>query len=130
MRGPDPMEQIKSGWALAMCLVEQQAKATKASRRRRRVRNLHLNLNKKLAKQPKENTTPAKNMSSKEKIQSKINEFRVLENELSTMKRGHRVYQQQQNSNVFFLAETAKCKMDCEVTLGKLTADLKSKDNR
>ncbi|XP_064419648.1 ASNSD1 upstream open reading frame protein-like [Latimeria chalumnae] len=50
--------------------------------------------------------------SHKEELHKKIKEQKVLVDELSNLKKNRKVYQQQPNSNIFFLADRSKTLSD------------------
>lgn len=55
-----------------------------------------------------------------EALSSKIKEQKILVDELSNLKKNRKVYKQQQNSNVFFLADRTKMFSESKNTLDEL----------
>ncbi|XP_048754321.1 ASNSD1 upstream open reading frame protein-like [Ostrea edulis] len=56
----------------------------------------------------------------------KFQEQKILETELTSLKKGARVYQQQQNSNVFFLSKREDILKESKQTLENLCKEYKS----
>ncbi|XP_067649730.1 ASNSD1 upstream open reading frame protein-like [Haliotis asinina] len=54
----------------------------------------------------------------KQKLDSKITEQKVLQDEMKSIRKGARVYRQQQNSNILFLSS-----VDTEMARSKKTMD-------
>ncbi|XP_046577187.1 ASNSD1 upstream open reading frame protein-like isoform X3 [Haliotis rubra] len=67
----------------------------------------------------------------KQKLDSKITEQKVLQDEMKSIRKGARVYRQQQNSNILFLStvdrEMAQSKKTMEESGGKSTRRLRNK---
>ncbi|XP_029103434.1 ASDURF protein [Scleropages formosus] len=58
--------------------------------------------------------------SLKEELNKKIKEQKVVVDELSNLKKNRRVYVQQPNSNIFFLADKAETLGSCRRTLDNM----------
>ncbi|XP_069111350.1 ASNSD1 upstream open reading frame protein-like [Argopecten irradians] len=58
-------------------------------------------------------------------LRHQIKEKEVLQSELSTLKKEVKVYKQQQNSNVFFLASKDNVFSECKRTLDNLVQEYK-----
>ncbi|XP_030845940.1 ASNSD1 upstream open reading frame protein-like [Strongylocentrotus purpuratus] len=57
-----------------------------------------------------------------------ISELRVLQSELSSLKKNAKVYKQQQNSQVFFLTDKAHCQSQCKNQIETLEKMKKKKE--
>ncbi|XP_071484204.1 ASNSD1 upstream open reading frame protein-like [Diadema antillarum] len=53
-------------------------------------------------------------------VDRQIRELQVLQDELSTLRKNATVYQQQPNSQVFFLASRGRCQDECRKKIEKL----------
>ncbi|XP_076011974.1 ASDURF protein [Genypterus blacodes] len=78
-----------------------------------------------MSSKPRENDEGNEGLSElKEELNTKIKEQKVLIDELSNLKKNRKVYIQQCNSNIFFLADRGQtlssCKRDLEVTKKEL----------
>ncbi|XP_049449430.1 ASNSD1 upstream open reading frame protein-like [Epinephelus fuscoguttatus] len=60
----------------------------------------------------------------KEELNKKIKEQKVLLDELSNLKKSRRVYVQQRNSNIFFLADRSQTLGSCKKELDSMKKDL------
>lgn len=59
----------------------------------------------------------------KEELNKKIKEQKVVVDELSNLKKNRRVYVQQSNSNIFFLAEKGEALSACKKSLDRMKKD-------
>ncbi|XP_067327035.1 asparagine synthetase domain-containing protein 1 isoform X5 [Anolis sagrei] len=59
-------------------------------------------------------------LGDKEELSRKIKEQKVIVDELSNLKKNRKVYRQQQNSNIFFLADRTQTLSECKNTLDEL----------
>ncbi|XP_033762535.1 ASNSD1 upstream open reading frame protein-like [Pecten maximus] len=69
------------------------------------------------------------NLDKKLQLQHQIKEKEVLQSELSTLKKEAKVYKQQQNSNVFFLANKDNVFSECKRTLDNLAKEYKDMES-
>ncbi|XP_060086020.1 ASNSD1 upstream open reading frame protein-like [Ylistrum balloti] len=69
------------------------------------------------------------NVYKKLQLQHQIREKEVLNSELSTLKKNAKVYKQQQNSNVFFLANRDTVFSECKRTLDSLVQEYKEMES-
>ncbi|XP_072301301.1 ASNSD1 upstream open reading frame protein [Eucyclogobius newberryi] len=60
----------------------------------------------------------------KEEINKKIKEQKIVLDELSNLKKGRRVYTQQRNSNIFFLADRGQTLSSCKKELDIMKKEL------
>lgn len=60
------------------------------------------------------------NQHDKDDLNQKIKEQKVVLDELSNLKKNRKVYKQQPNSNIFFLADRTQMLSECKNTLDKL----------
>uniref|UniRef100_A0AAV2K4G8 Uncharacterized protein n=1 Tax=Knipowitschia caucasica TaxID=637954 RepID=A0AAV2K4G8_KNICA len=60
----------------------------------------------------------------KEEMNKKIREQKILVDELSNLKKGRRVYTQQRNSNIFFLADKGQTLSSCKKEMDVMKKDL------
>lgn len=60
----------------------------------------------------------------KEELNKKIKEQKVIVDELYNLKKNRRVYVQQHNSNIFFLAERKQCLGACKQDLDNMKKEL------
>lgn len=60
------------------------------------------------------------NQLDKDDLNQKIKEQKVVLDELSNLKKNRKVYKQQPNSNIFFLADRTQMLSECKHTLDKL----------
>ncbi|XP_026152110.1 ASDURF protein [Mastacembelus armatus] len=60
----------------------------------------------------------------KEELNKKIKEQKVVVDELSNLKKNRKVYIQQRNSNIFFLADRAQTLGSCKEELDNLKKEL------
>ncbi|XP_051814520.1 ASNSD1 upstream open reading frame protein-like [Acanthochromis polyacanthus] len=60
----------------------------------------------------------------KEELNKKIKEQKVVVDELSNLKKNRKVYIQQRNSNIFFLADRAQTLGSCKKELDNMKKDL------
>ncbi|KAJ7345543.1 hypothetical protein JRQ81_001493 [Phrynocephalus forsythii] len=56
----------------------------------------------------------------REELNRKIKEHKVVVDELSNLKKNRKVYKQQPNSNIFFLADRTQTLSECKNTLDEL----------
>ncbi|XP_060137313.1 ASNSD1 upstream open reading frame protein isoform X3 [Zootoca vivipara] len=56
----------------------------------------------------------------KEELNRKIKEQKVVVDEVSNLKKNRKVYRQQPNSNIFFLADRTQTLSECKNTLDEL----------
>ncbi|XP_061464211.1 ASNSD1 upstream open reading frame protein [Rhineura floridana] len=56
----------------------------------------------------------------KEELNRKIKEQKVVVDEVSNLKKNRKVYKQQPNSNIFFLADRTQTLSECKNTLDEL----------
>uniref|UniRef100_A0A803TGE7 Uncharacterized protein n=1 Tax=Anolis carolinensis TaxID=28377 RepID=A0A803TGE7_ANOCA len=56
-------------------------------------------------------------LGDKEELSRKIKEQKVIVDELSNLKKNRKVYRQQQNSNIFFLADRTQTLSECKSIL-------------
>lgn len=59
----------------------------------------------------------------KEELNKKIKEQKIVVDELSNLKKNRRVYVQQSNSNIFFLAEKGEALSACKKSLDRMKKD-------
>ncbi|XP_055472586.1 ASNSD1 upstream open reading frame protein [Psammomys obesus] len=64
-----------------------------------------------------------------EALSSKIKEQKVVVDELSNLKKTRKVYKQQQNSNIFFLADRTKMLSESKNTLDELRKEYQALEN-
>ncbi|CAH6791600.1 Gm50478 [Phodopus roborovskii] len=64
-----------------------------------------------------------------EALSSKIKEQKILVDELSNLKKNRKVYRQQQNSNIFFLADRTKMFSESKNALDKLRKEYQALEN-
>lgn len=60
----------------------------------------------------------------KEEMTKKIKEQKVVVDELSNLKKGRKVYTQQRNSNIFFLADRGQTLSSCKKELDIMKKEL------
>lgn len=60
----------------------------------------------------------------KEELNSKIKEQKIVVDELSNLKKGRKVYIQQRNSNIFFLADRGQTLGSCKKELDNMKKEL------
>ncbi|XP_023118095.1 ASNSD1 upstream open reading frame protein-like [Amphiprion ocellaris] len=60
----------------------------------------------------------------KEELNKKIKEQKVVVDELSNLKKNRKVYIQQRNSNIFFLADRGQTLSSCKKELDNMKKDL------
>ncbi|XP_029967696.1 ASDURF protein [Salarias fasciatus] len=60
----------------------------------------------------------------KEELNKKIKEQKVVVDELSNLKKNRRVYVQQRNSNIFFLADRSQTLGSCKKELDNMKKEL------
>ncbi|XP_045910264.1 ASNSD1 upstream open reading frame protein-like [Micropterus dolomieu] len=60
----------------------------------------------------------------KEELNKKIKEQRVVVDELSNLKKNRKVYIQQRNSNIFFLADRSQTLASCKREMDNMKKDL------
>ncbi|XP_005889597.2 ASNSD1 upstream open reading frame protein [Bos mutus] len=65
----------------------------------------------------------------KEELSSKIKEQKVVVDELSNLKKNRKVYRQQQNSNIFFLADRTEMLSESKNTLDELRKEYQEIEN-
>ncbi|KAK2904785.1 hypothetical protein Q8A67_006584 [Cirrhinus molitorella] len=61
--------------------------------------------------------------AQKEELNKKIKEQKIVVDELSNLKKNRRVYTQQPNSNIFFLADKAETLSACKKDLDNMRKD-------
>ncbi|KAF7245005.1 hypothetical protein EYD10_08808 [Varanus komodoensis] len=59
-------------------------------------------------------------LCDKEELNRKIKEQKIVVDEISNLKKNRKVYKQQPNSNVFFLADRTQTLSECKNTLDEL----------
>ncbi|XP_056093697.1 ASNSD1 upstream open reading frame protein-like [Rhinichthys klamathensis goyatoka] len=59
-------------------------------------------------------------LAQKEELNKKIKEQKILVDELSNLKKNRRVYTQQPNSNIFFLADKGESLSSCKKDLDNM----------
>ncbi|XP_036029701.1 ASNSD1 upstream open reading frame protein [Onychomys torridus] len=64
-----------------------------------------------------------------EALSSKIKEQKILVDELSNLKKNRKVYKQQPNSNIFFLADRTKMFSESKNTLDELRREYQALEN-
>ncbi|XP_037542198.1 ASNSD1 upstream open reading frame protein-like [Nematolebias whitei] len=62
----------------------------------------------------------------KEELNKKIKEQKVILDELSNLKKNRKVYIQQRNSNIFFLADRSQTLSSCKNDLDNLKRELQN----
>ncbi|KAJ8012878.1 hypothetical protein DPEC_G00047450 [Dallia pectoralis] len=62
----------------------------------------------------------------KEELNKKIKEHKVVVDELSNLKKSRRVYVQQPNSNIFFLADRAQTLSFCKKELDNMKKEVQN----
>ncbi|XP_066137111.1 ASNSD1 upstream open reading frame protein [Saccopteryx bilineata] len=65
----------------------------------------------------------------KEDISSKIKEQKIVVDELSNLKKNRKVYKQQQNSNIFFLADRTEMLSESKNILDELKKEYQEIEN-
>uniref|UniRef100_A0A8C6DAU7 ASNSD1 upstream open reading frame n=1 Tax=Moschus moschiferus TaxID=68415 RepID=A0A8C6DAU7_MOSMO len=65
----------------------------------------------------------------KEELSSKIKEQKVVVDELSNLKKNRKVYRQQQNSNIFFLADRTEMLSESKNILDELRKEYQEIEN-
>ncbi|KAI9555364.1 hypothetical protein GHT06_017880 [Daphnia sinensis] len=60
-------------------------------------------------------------LSSQEEREKKIDELKVLEQELASLKKNAKVYQSHGNSNILFIADRDKVHSETKLSITKLT---------
>ncbi|XP_029420619.1 ASNSD1 upstream open reading frame protein [Nannospalax galili] len=65
----------------------------------------------------------------KDDLGSKIKEQKIIVDELSNLKKSRKVYRQQQNSNIFFLADRAEMLSESKNTLDELRKEYQEIEN-
>ncbi|XP_062944616.1 ASNSD1 upstream open reading frame protein [Cynocephalus volans] len=73
---------------------------------------------------PSDNSTP-----DKESLSSKIKEQKIVVDELSNLKKNRKVYRQQQNSNIFFLADRTEMLSESKNILDELKKEYQEIEN-
>ncbi|XP_027627370.1 ASNSD1 upstream open reading frame protein [Tupaia chinensis] len=73
---------------------------------------------------PTDDSTP-----HREDLHSKIKEQKIVVDELSNLKKNRRVYKQQQNSNIFFLADRAELLSESKNVLDELKKEYQEIEN-
>ncbi|XP_023398554.1 ASNSD1 upstream open reading frame protein [Loxodonta africana] len=73
---------------------------------------------------PSDNSTP-----HKEELNSKIKEQKIVVDELSNLKKNRKVYKQQQNSNIFFLADRTEMLSESKNILDELKKEYQEIEN-
>ncbi|XP_068561180.1 ASNSD1 upstream open reading frame protein [Cebidichthys violaceus] len=63
-------------------------------------------------------------LALKEELNKKIKEQKVVLDELSNLKKNRKVYIQQRNSNIFFLADRSQTLGSCKKELDNMKKDL------
>ncbi|XP_055726771.1 ASNSD1 upstream open reading frame protein-like [Salvelinus fontinalis] len=77
------------------------------------------------AKNQQENENIAEGESTlKEELNKKIKEQKIVFDELSNLKKNRRVYVQQPNSNIFFLADRGQTLASCKKELDSMKKDM------
>ncbi|XP_029559328.1 ASDURF protein [Salmo trutta] len=77
------------------------------------------------AKNQRENENIAEGESTlKEELNKKIKEQKIVFDELSNLKKNRRVYVQQPNSNIFFLADRGQTLASCKKELDNMKKDM------
>ncbi|XP_029788818.1 ASNSD1 upstream open reading frame protein isoform X1 [Suricata suricatta] len=71
-----------------------------------------------------DNSTP-----HKEELSSKIKEQKIVVDELSNLKKNRKVYRQQQNSNIFFLADRTEMLSESKNILDELKKEYQEIEN-
>ncbi|XP_070588029.1 ASNSD1 upstream open reading frame protein isoform X2 [Erythrolamprus reginae] len=64
------------------------------------------------------------NLPDKEELNRKIKEQKIVVDEISNLKKNRKVYRQQPNSNIFFLADKTQTLSECKVTVRKTSSIL------
>ncbi|XP_034285238.1 ASNSD1 upstream open reading frame protein [Pantherophis guttatus] len=59
-------------------------------------------------------------LPDKEELNRKIKEQKIVVDEISNLKKNRKVYRQQPNSNIFFLADKTQTLSECKITLDEL----------
>ncbi|KAM6466962.1 ASDURF protein isoform 1-T3 [Liasis olivaceus] len=59
-------------------------------------------------------------LHDKEELNRKIKEQKIVVDEISNLKKNRKVYRQQPNSNIFFLADRNQTLSECKITLDEL----------
>uniref|UniRef100_A0A8C8YMJ4 ASNSD1 upstream open reading frame n=1 Tax=Prolemur simus TaxID=1328070 RepID=A0A8C8YMJ4_PROSS len=65
----------------------------------------------------------------KEDLSNKIKEQKIVVDELSNLKKNRKVYKQQQNSNIFFLADRTEMLSQSKNTLDELKKEFQEIEN-
>ncbi|XP_075396190.1 ASNSD1 upstream open reading frame protein-like [Tenrec ecaudatus] len=65
----------------------------------------------------------------KEDLSNQIKEQKVVVDELSNLKKNRKVYKQQQNSNIFFLADRTEMLSESKNTLDELKKEYQEMEN-
>ncbi|XP_023363396.1 ASNSD1 upstream open reading frame protein [Otolemur garnettii] len=73
---------------------------------------------------PTDNSTP-----QKEDLCSRIKEQKIVVDELSNLKKNRKVYKQQQNSNIFFLADRTEMLSQSKNLLDELKKEYQETEN-
>ncbi|XP_075392489.1 ASNSD1 upstream open reading frame protein-like [Tenrec ecaudatus] len=73
---------------------------------------------------PSDNWTP-----QKADLSNQIKEQKVVVDELSNLKKNRKVYKQQQNSNIFFLADRTEMLSESKNTLDELKKEYQEMEN-
>uniref|UniRef100_A0A8C3WF09 ASNSD1 upstream open reading frame n=1 Tax=Catagonus wagneri TaxID=51154 RepID=A0A8C3WF09_9CETA len=73
---------------------------------------------------PTDNSTP-----QKEDLSRKIKEQKIVVDELSNLKKNRKVYRQQQNSNIFFLADRTEMLSESKNILDELRKEYQEAEN-
>ncbi|XP_045560390.1 ASDURF protein [Salmo salar] len=77
------------------------------------------------AKNQRENENIAEGESTlKEELNKKIKEQKIVFDELSNLKKNRRVYVQQPNSNIFFLADRGQTLASCKKELDNMKKNM------
>ncbi|XP_036110865.1 ASNSD1 upstream open reading frame protein [Molossus molossus] len=72
---------------------------------------------------------PDDSAAHKEDLSSKIKEQKIVVDELSNLKKNRKVYRQQQNSNIFFLADRTEMLSESKNTLDELKKEYQEIEN-
>ncbi|XP_046902413.1 ASNSD1 upstream open reading frame protein-like [Hypomesus transpacificus] len=71
-----------------------------------------------------ENIFAGRESMVKEVLNKKINEQKIVVDELYNLKKNRKVYSQQPNSNIFFLADRRQCLCSCKHELDNMKKEL------
>ncbi|XP_056352920.1 ASNSD1 upstream open reading frame protein [Oenanthe melanoleuca] len=69
---------------------------------------------------PRQEDEESATLGHKEELSRRIKEQKVVVDELSNLKKNRKVYKQQPNSNIFFLADRTEMLSQCKNTLDEL----------